>query len=71
MTDSPSRKFTTGLARDVTDAANLLAEMPEQMRSWMNLKRGQFQHQVEKNGAIIIHPEISDDDQDLPQQDNQ
>ena len=57
MTDQPQRKFTTGLACDVTDSANLLAEMPEQMREWMNLRQGQFQHRVEKNGAIVIHPD--------------
>jgi hypothetical protein len=55
--EQPKRKFTTGLARDVTDSANLLAEMPEQMREWMNLRQGQFQHRVEKNGAVVIHPD--------------
>lgn len=55
------RKFTTGTARDVTDAGNLLAEMPAEMRSWMDLKAGRFQHRVEKNGAVIINPEPEDD----------
>ena len=62
MTDQPRRKFTTGLARDVTDSANLLAEMPEQIKSWMKLKQGQFQHRVDKNGAIVIHPNQPDTD---------
>jgi hypothetical protein len=65
MTDQPKRKFTTGVARDVTDSANLLAEMPEQMRSWMNLRQGAFQHRVEKNGAVVIHPDLPDDT-DIP-----
>jgi hypothetical protein len=65
MTDQPQRKFTTGVARDVTDSANLLAEMPEQMRSWMNLRQGQFQHRVEKNGAVVIQPDLPEDT-DIP-----
>lgn len=65
MTDQPRRKFTTGLASDVTDGANLLAEMPEQMREWMNLRQGAFQHRVEKNGAVVIYPDLPDDT-DIP-----
>jgi len=49
----------------VTDSANLLAEMPEQIRSWMNLRQGQFQHRVEKNGAVVIQPDLPEDT-DIP-----
>lgn len=56
-----TRKFTTGIARDVTDSANLLAEMPASMQDWMALKSGKFTHRVEKNGAVIINPDVEDD----------
>lgn len=57
-----TRKFTTGADLDVSESGNLIAEMPERIQKFMQLKPGQFQHEVHKNGAVIIRP----DNPDLP-----
>lgn len=42
-----------------TQADDPLAEMPEQIKKFMGLDRG-FDHELYKNGAVVIHPDLSD-----------